>query len=222
MNVTETPTPAPTTVGESTPAIQESTTPVQSTETPTPVEGAAPVAEPVKETPPVEPPAEVKPVVPEKYELKTSEGSKLTSEQVKEVETYAREKGLSNEQAQELLTRQDSVVKSFHDQQVADHEAQVSQWVEAAKNDKEIGGTKFNEHVEYAHRALKHFDTNGDLSKGLELTGFGNHPEIIRVFAKIGKAMANDKFVHAPPGAPPAQKRPQDIMYDGNKARNKS
>lgn len=162
------------------------------------------------------------PVVPEKYELKTSDGSLLKPEQVTEIEAFAKSHKLTNDQAQELLTKQEGLLKSVQDQQASQHEVTVAGWAEAAKNDKEIGGEKFTENVELAHRALKHFDVSGELAKGLDLSGFGNHPEVIRVFSKIGRAMGNDKFVQAKPSTPVTQKRPQDILYNGDKSRNKS
>src|SRR5688572_20896218 len=61
----------------------------------------------------VEAPKEQKPVVPEKYDLKLPEGSLLEAAQMEKISAYAKEKGLSNEQAQELLERENDAVSGY-------------------------------------------------------------------------------------------------------------
>lgn len=161
-------------------------------------------------------PEEIKPVV---YELKLSEGSRLSQEHVAEIETLAKSKGLTNEQAQEMLAREDSLVKSHHDRQLAEHEATVESWREAAAKDKEIGGANLTQNAEFARRALGGFDTSGELGKLLEVSGFGNHPEVIRVLSKVGRQMQADPLVKGQTGLAPVAKRPQDILYNADKAR---
>jgi hypothetical protein len=52
-----------------------------------------------------------------------------------------------------------------------------------------------------ALKARERFSTPA-LRQLLNETGFGNHPEVIKFFAKVGKAMREDAF--HPPGSPPA------------------
>ncbi len=127
---------------------------------------------------PTEPPAkDDKPVVPEKYELKLSEKSQLSQANVDALSAYAKEKGMSNEQAQELLSREEQAVggfvKGLHDNLAA----RQTEWVNAVKNDKEMGGDNFKEAVHYSHQFVKKFG-NEAIMKELELSGLGNHPEV--------------------------------------------
>ena len=48
-------------------------------------------------------------------------------------------------------------------------------------------------------KALSVFDENGDVRRMLEETGYGDNPAVIRVFARIGRAMAEDRFVSGKP-----------------------
>jgi len=135
-----------------------------------------------------------KAVVPEKYELKMPDGSKLDQKHLESVSTYAKAKGLTNEQAQEFLNRESDAVKSLHDAQMAGLQERKTSWKKESELDKEIGGDNFAKNVELGHRVLKHFGADA-LIPQLEATGFGNHPDVVRLFMKIGKAMGEDTLV---------------------------
>jgi len=54
-----------------------------------------------------------------------------------------------------------------------------------------------------ARKALETFGTP-ELRDVLNMTGMGNHPEVIRAFYKAGKAISEDRFVQGNPrGAEP-------------------
>lgn len=163
---------------------------------------------PAKAAPPPE-----KPVVPEKYELKKPDGSLLGDKAVETISSYAKEKGLSNEQAQSLLERESSAVKSFFEEQQTKHNQQVDAWVGEVKADKEIGGEGYKQNVELASRVIKRFGSES-LVKQLNETGFGNHPELVRVFARIGKSMTSDQLVVG--GGTPAPKREMADRFYGS------
>lgn len=156
------------------------------------------------------------PVVPEKYELKLSEGSLLAAETVQKIEEFAKANKLSPERAQELLTREETLLKSHVETQVSAHNERVEQWKVAASKDKEIGGEAFGQNAELAKRSLEKFGSP-ELKEMLSATGFGNHPEVIRVFARIGKAMSEDKIITG--GTPPSatQKSRAEKFYGGTK-----
>lgn len=172
---------------------------------------AEPKAEPVKVEATKQEPVKV---VPEKYELKLSDDSILSADEVDKISTYAKEKGLSNEEAQELLNLKDNAVKSYHESQKQLLEQKQSEWLEATKADKEIGGDKLNESVELAKRVITKYGSDSFVNM-LEETGFGNHPEVVRVFSKIGRLMANDKYVMPGSNAGGA-KSYEDIFYGNN------
>lgn len=150
--------------------------------------------------------------VPEKYELKIPEGSLLEASRLEEIAAFAKAQGFSNETAQAVLERESSAIKAYNESQQAILKEMVEvKWVEQVKADKEIGGEKFRENVELAHRALAHFGSE-DFKNELNRTGFGNHPELVRVFAKVGRMMANDQAVK--PGVQTSQKKStEDLFY---------
>lgn len=94
---------------------------------------------------------------------------------------------LTQEQAQALVNFQAAQVKS----QAESFDQLVKSWGEQAKTDKEIGGDKFDEHVSLARLALSKFGTP-ELTKLLEEFGVGDHPEMIRFTARIGKLLKQD------------------------------
>lgn len=178
-----------------------STAPAATENTSTPASTAAPVtteAAPVQAevSAPVTSKEEAKPEI--KYELKPSENSLLDQAKIDEVIAYAKANGLTNEQAQGLLNKEETLLKSFADAQAeaqAEALAKASEeWKQQAMTDKEIGGPEFNKNVELAHRALKQFG-NETLSKYLNESGLGNHPDVVRMFMRIGKAMSEDKII---------------------------
>jgi hypothetical protein len=193
---------------------------------------AQPVTPQVQATPPVaaasevktaQPTTEVKPeasatVVPEKYELKLAEGSLLDKSRVSEIEAYAKDNKLTNQQAQDLLNKEHEVVSKFHNQQLSQLEVMKEQWKQAVISDKELGGENFNRNIEYAHRALNQYGSQ-QLKDQLDKTGLGNHPDLVRMLANIGKAMAEDRLIK--PGAMPANKKPlEEVFYGGTNKTN--
>lgn len=171
---------------------------------------AAPAAQPAA-APAVEQPKAAEPVV---YDLKAPENSNLSADAIEKVTALAKEKGLSNEQAQLLLNRENDAINTFKSSQEESYKSVVSGWAQQVQTDPEMGGERFNETAEGARRALKQF-ASPEFVKLLETTGFGNHPELVRTFSRINKQMANDKFVRGNEPASEQKSRAQKI-YGGN------
>lgn len=185
----------------------------QTVTAPAATEGAQSAAAEQSATPTQQQPQE--PVTPEAYDLKLPDGSLLDPASVEKVTLFAKENKLSQEAAQALLQRENEVVSSFVTKAQADFKAQTEQWVKDIQGDKEVGGEKFKENIELAHRVLKRFGSD-DFSKALEETGYGNHPDLVKVFVRIGKAMGDDKAVI--PGAQAGeQKSLAQLLYPTNK-----
>jgi len=178
---------------------------VESTETQVPA--ASTEAKPETTETKIEP---AKPVVPEKYELKMPEGSQLSQKRIDEVSAYAKEKGLSNEQAQEILNRESDAVSGFFESQRAELLAKSEGWISEIKADKEFGGENFNQTIEYAKRSIKQFG-DPELERVFDETGVGNHPLIVKMHAKIGRLMADDKMVSSHAGS--SEERREDLLY---------
>lgn len=149
--------------------------------------------------------------VPDKYELKLPDGALIDPKRVDEIAAFAKAQGLSNEQAQGILERENGAVSSFVQNQNETIKAKTESWVSEVKADKELGGDNFPQTVEAAKRAVDKFATP-DFKKHLEETGLGNHPELVRVFARIGKAMSDDSSVF-PNAQTGGKKSIEDIFY---------
>lgn len=172
-----------------------------------PVETAPVETAPVEETKPLETQPEVTQSAESKpeqkteetkevvYQFKGPEGFELNPEYTKGLESYARENGLSPEQAQAALNRETSMLQRIQESQRQAHEKLTTEtWVNEIENDPKIGGIAFKENMEHAFRAMKKFGTP-ELLKELEDTGYGNHPGLVRMMVGIGKAMSNDGFI---------------------------
>lgn len=148
---------------------------------------------------------EPKKVVPEKYDLKLSEDSPLDPAHLAQFERLAKQQGLSQDEAAAALKRQEAEVSTIY-------ENLSEQWKTDTKNDPEIGGAKFEENVNHAHQALERFGSPA-LKQALNKTGYGNHPELIRAFAKVGRAMADDTFIRPGGSMPTKEKTLEEIFY---------
>lgn len=143
-------------------------------------------------------------------------GSQLDAEHVKSITDFAKSRKLSQEQAQALLERENQTVSTYVEGQKQAAEKTKTGWVDELKADKEIGGEAFDKNVELAKRVAKRFGSEAFL-KGLAETGFGNHPELVRAFVRIGKAMSEDQFVHGG-NTTGAKKSPEEVFYGASNA----
>lgn len=197
-----------------TPPADATATPSAAT-TPAPAAGAAPDTTLTGTgAPPVVPPAkasETPPAAPETYSLKLPEGSRLDPSRVESIASLAKERGLSNEAAQEILTREHEAVQQYASAQETVLEKEKERWLTDLRADKEIGGDHLNKKVEQASRVVKKFGTP-EFNKALNDTGLGNHPELVRVFARIADAMGEDNLV-LPGAAPSGPASLRDLFY---------
>ena len=88
-------------------------------------------------------------------------------------------------------------------------QAQTEQWAADVKADKEIGGDKLTANLSSAQRALDQFGTP-ELKEYLNTTGLGNHPDLVKTFVKIGKAMSEDGMVD---GSNQGQRSAAEVLY---------
>jgi len=177
-------------------------------------------------TPPVEnKPAESNPVPEQKTEtkaeskteikdfkvedLKLPEGLQLPKDSVEKIASYAREQGFSKDKAQELLNLKADMVNDMIAAQQESYSKTREEWVSQVKNDQEIGGNNFKQSIDHAQRALKQFASD-EFIKTLNETGYGDHPEVVRVFARIGKMIGNDTIVQSNNYA---GKKLEDVFY---------
>lgn len=147
------------------------------------------------------------------YKLSLPKDSPMDDSVIDEISAYAKEKGLSNEDAQELLDRENDAITQYVADEQEDLKGLHKEWAEEVKADPELGGDKFEETAELARRVVERFGDD-DLKEVLNATGFGNYPAVVRLFAKIGKSMSNDKFeVPGAPGGGAGSKSAAETMY---------
>lgn len=138
------------------------------------------------------------------------EGMALDANLLGQFTPIAKELKLGQEQAQKLVTlyaeQQKAAaaasVKAWGDQQKA--------WETASRSDKEFGGDGLDANLAVAKQALDKFGTP-ELKAYLDAFGGGNHPEVIRFFYRIGKAVSEDTF-HAG-SAPGRAADPAHILF---------
>jgi hypothetical protein len=134
----------------------------------------------------------------ESYDIKLGNDSLLDKNHVDSVISFAKENNLTNEQANDLVKRDESLLTNYKERIISEHKNVTDQWASMSKADKEIGGDNLNKNISLARSAINRFGSDG-FRDYLESTGVGNHPEVIRLFSKIGKAMADDSFDIAKP-----------------------
>jgi hypothetical protein len=178
--------------GPAAPAAAPAAPPVAPAAADIPPAGAVPVA-----------PAPAGPVVPEVYTLALPANTLFTQLDVDATAAEAKAMQLTQQQAQALLqVRSDSL------------RAQADTYLAETKADPEVGGAKFETSVADAVRGRDALFPPG--SKGadlirhlLDVTGFGNHVEFIRGFARIGRSAREDR---APGGGGGAVAPPNETL----------
>ncbi|MBS0857949.1 peptidase [Providencia rettgeri] len=148
---------------------------------------------------------------PEKYEFTAGKDQELDKEAVAAFEPIARELGLSNEQAQKIVDVYGStIMPQLIKQQTDAWQKQVTDWAETVQADKELSSV---ESIGNAQKAMEQFGTP-ELKEYLNETGLGNHPELIRIFSKIGKSMSEDGFVN---GSSENTRSTADVLFGDSK-----
>lgn len=131
-----------------------------------------------------------KPVVPEAYTFDMPEGMELDEAAVAEFTPIAKELNLTQEQASKL----GAVAVAMQQRAVERHLDTVAGWVKTVTTDKDLGGDKLPATLAATKKVMDTFGTP-ELKAALDASGYGNHPEFIRVFAKIGAHLSEDTFV---------------------------
>jgi len=139
------------------------------------------------------------------YEFKAPEGVTLDAESVKEFTAIAKELKLPAKAAQKVV---DLAVK----REAARTEAwrtQVESWANDVAQDKELSKPEVQAD---ARKAIETFGTP-ELKTLLNSTGMGNHPELVRLMARIGKAVSEDKVLGKNEGDNKPARDAASILY---------
>lgn len=128
------------------------------------------------------------------YEFTAPDGVELDEASLGEFQSIAKELKLPKDGAQKLF---DLAAK----REVARAEAfakQVQDWGDTVAKDPELGKA---ENLSVAKGVIQKFGSP-ELVDLLNSTGMGNHPEVVKLAYKIGKAMSEDKIVRGNEAAP--------------------
>ena len=202
MDTTPTSTPAPAAAPPADAAPAAATPPIAG-DAPSALQSAG-AAEPSKE--PAKEPAKV--------ELKAPKGFEPHFEALSK---HAQELGLEGEKAQKFIDSIAAVDGARAKQLDEALAAQDAKWAAELKADPEIGGPKFDAAIKDASRALARFGGKpaegqkvAPLAALLHQAGLGNHPLVLKAFAAIGRAMADDTIAGTSKAAPAAGERKSD------------
>lgn len=145
--------------------------------------------------------------------LKLPEKALISAKALERVTATATALGLSQEHAQKALDETNAVVADYVEEQKASFATTTKGWIDVVKADAEMGGDKFAATIQDAAKPIDRFFTPA-FKKALSDTGFGNHPELVRGFARIGRAMSEDKIVRpGPEGGTGGGRSYEDIFY---------
>lgn len=133
------------------------------------------------------------------------EGVEMDAEGATEVVELAKELNLSQASAQKIIDK----AVNMRQRDAERLETVHTGWIEAAKADKEFGGSKLNESLAVAQKALKEFGSPelGELLAGARL---GNHPEVIRLLVRVGHRISEAPIIN---GGKPVETTPAKTLY---------
>lgn len=102
-----------------------------------------------------------------------------------------REMGLSQEQAQRIYDI-DADIQAYKAEQWEN--TTQNEWVNEVRSDPEMGGPRYEETVRDAGRAVEVFGDD-EFRALMDESGFGNHPAMVRMFARIGALIGEGRGV---------------------------
>lgn len=146
---------------------------------------------------------------PEAYEFTIPDGVEFPEEAQSAFSEVARELNLSQEAAQQVVDKVAPVMVRTATERLS---ALRTEWAEQAKADKEMGGDKFDANLGVAKGALERF-ASPELVALLNESGLGNHPEMVRAWLKVGRAISDDGMVPSKGAPSPAPSDPAKRLY---------
>ena len=148
---------------------------------------------------------------PDSYEDFTlPEGVEVDKSAMSEATAVFKDAGLSQENAQKLVDLNVKMQQSAAEQSEQQFKTMLNDWVDETKADSEVGGDKFEASVADARKAISAFG-NDAFREIISSSGLGNHVEMVRVFAKIGKLVSEDGTVKGQASTEPASIT--DLLY---------
>lgn len=159
--------------------------------------------------------------VPEEYdysEIELPEGMELDKDMLGEFNAVAKEEKLSQEQANKYINLAVKLVekqsKGLAEQYQQAQQAKIASYQQALNTDEEIGGgdkSKMDAYLNVADFGYNKFATDG-LKQAFANEGLNYHPEVIKLFHKLGELCKEDDLpnVSTPAGK---EQSAAEILY---------
>lgn len=129
-------------------------------------------------------------------DIKIPEGFEVDAGQLASFKKLAADVGLTADGATKLVAWQAEISKAAHgamqEAQTAALKKTEGEWMEALKHDPDFGGTRHKETMAVASRALTKYGDK-QLAADLVEMGLSAHPGLIKLFARVGRAMGEDR-----------------------------
>lgn len=163
--------------------------------------------------------------IPEAYDIKAVDGYEVTPELMDSLSPLLKELKIPQAGAQKLADLHMSVMQQQASEASAARKQVISGWTESIKKDPEFGGARFNENMGLARRGLqavmpKDAGAAKELTELLNGSGMGNHPEIIKAFARVGKMVKEDSALSGTAGGTVSDD-PVELMFAKSLGRDK-
>ena len=119
--------------------------------------------------------------------------------QTADFKSFAKEQGLTQEQAQKVLDFGGVKIKEMIEAPYKTWRETQEKWQAEVKADPEIGGTKFEQSIKDSALVFEPNESNPfvgsaeeakALREALNTTGAGNNPAVVKLFVKMGKLLA--------------------------------
>jgi len=149
---------------------------------------------------------------PEQYEeFAVPEGVQLDQEMLSEFSATAKELNLTQDKAQQMVDMGSKLIDNALATQKQQW-AEVRQgWVSELKADPDFGGSKMDTTIVEAKTVLDRYG-DSQLKTFLLESGFGDNASLIKMFARIARATAEDTVVNGT--VPTDKKSPESVLYD--------
>lgn len=165
------------------------------------------------------------PAKPEEYKYNLPEGLKEDALDKTRMDAWRKElheAGIPAKAAERIMSRYLNEEHTARVEAEKAAEKQEQTWVLEVKSH---FGDKFDEAMNYARLALRDFGSPA-LTKALDDSGFGNHPEVIKAFTMIGRKLADDTARGTsggtrPPGSPLSKESAQAELNAFNRDEGK-
>ena len=198
-----------------TPAAETATTLLTDATATTP-EGATTPPEAAAASEPTDASATTEPAAAPVYEFTLPDGMALDTALVEQVTPLFAKANVPADVAQEMVSTYAAHVAAQTaaalDAQQAAFQQKVAGWADAVKADPEIGGANLPATINAGKRVLAQFG-DAETTALLDESGLGNHPSIIRLFAKIGRQLTEDTVVRGSTGATEQKPEPGARIY---------